>query len=155
MPGSGEGFVLLLIILILLAWLYFRIRSWTSMLPKRKLPFLSEAAPMTEELAELLARHGYEGIGGKLRIPLSVIVDGKALPSRLFVDGFARKDDSLYVIRLERQRQPMEWTGPGVRDRLLPYALLYDQASGILYINEQAQTVTEIRFDFHPNEEEE
>jgi hypothetical protein len=99
-------------------------------------------------LKVILATHGYTGVGGKLRVPLTVRVDGKKMASRLFIDGFAQKDDKLFVIRLERDRMPIEWTGSGVREKFLSYALLYEQAEGVLYINEQDQTIREIKFEY-------
>jgi hypothetical protein len=146
--GAGEGVVLVLIVILVFVWIYYWMRNWAATIPRRRLPLLSEAAPMAPELAALLEQAGYRGIGGKLKIPVTAVVDGTRLSSRLFVDGFARKDGKLYVVRLARERRPVEWTGSGVRDHFLPYALLYDQAEGLLYVNEREQTITEIRFEF-------
>jgi hypothetical protein len=155
MPGSGEGIVLVLIVIIVFVWIYYWMRNWAASIPRRRLPLLSEAAPMAPELAQLLEQAGYRGIGGKLRVPLIAIVDGTPLNSRLFIDGFAKKDGKLYVVRLARDRLPIEWTGPGVRDHFLHYALLYDQAEGLLYVDEREQSITEIRFEFpHPDGKE-
>lgn len=148
MPSAGDGIVLVLILIGGLAWLLWRTRGIRVRLPIRKLPFLSDAQPLAESIHTLLLSHGYQGIGGKLRVPLTVRVDGKKFASRLFIDGFAQKEEGLYVIRLERDRMPIEWTGSGIREKLLAYALLYPDTKGILYINETDQTVKEIHFEF-------
>lgn len=148
MPNAGDGIVLVLIVIGGLAWLLWWTRGIRVRLPIRKLPFVSEAQPLAKSIQELLQTNGYQGIGGKLRVPLTVRVDGKKLASRMFIDGFAQKDEGLYVIRLERERLPIEWTGSGIREKLLAYALLYPETKGILYINETDQTVKEIQFEF-------
>ncbi len=52
-------------------------------------------------------------------------LDGQALQSRLFIDLIAEKDGKHYIVKTARDRMPIDWTGSGVRDRLLVYALAY------------------------------
>lgn len=143
---EGEGIVLTIIVLSFALWCYIRYQRWLNGANVRKLPFISEAAPISENLSQLLQDHGFVAIGGKLKIPFHIFVDERELRSRLFIDGFAQRDNELYVIRLHRPRAPLEWTGSGVREKLLPYALIYQEAVGVLYIDEANREVKVIKF---------
>lgn len=146
MTSQGDTIVLAMIIIAFVIWAYIILKRWTDRPPLRKMPFISNAAPLSEELKTLLRAHGYTPIGGKLKIPLKITVDGRHLTSRMFIDGFAQKQQELFVVRLHRNRQPIEWTGAGVRNHLLSYALLYEETAGVLYVNEHENDVTEVRF---------
>ncbi|MNU00607.1 hypothetical protein D3C72_2437780 [compost metagenome] len=78
--------------------------------------------------------------------------DRELLESRLFIDHFAAEEEKLYVVKVARDRKPLDWTGSGLRDQLLVYQLLYPEAEGILYVDPRQKTIEKIRFDV-PEEE--
>ena len=95
---------------------------------------------------DLLEEAGYEVVGGKLKIPLSFNVDGSQLYSRIFIDYIATKEeDSLYLVILARPRKPLDFTGSGLRDTLLPYLLIYPECTGVLYVNSATAAIQVIK----------
>lgn len=110
-------------------------------------PYETDAAVMSREASIMLAREGYTIRAGKRRIPILINLDGADLESRLFVDCFAEKDGSAYVVKFSRHRKPFEPTGSGIRDQLLPYYLLYPQCAGVLYIDIKSRAIHTITFE--------
>ncbi|WP_058303728.1 hypothetical protein [Gorillibacterium timonense] len=150
---NGDGFVLLLLLIVFAIWGWFLLKRWWNSLPDRKMAIeADEEIPVTEAVA-LLENAGYEVMTLKRRIPLYIRVDGgtdaggEDMESRLFIDHWARCDDELYLIKVERERQPYEWTGSGLRDRLLPYALLYEDAAGIVVVNPLTGRIRKVEFE--------
>lgn len=150
---KGSGFVLVLLIVIIVVWGVRQLRNWWMSAPREsRLVDMDDEIPVTEAVA-LLERAGYAVMTLKRRIPLYITVDGGEeaggmdLESRLFVDHFARKEDKLYIVKLEKERKPLEWTGSGLRDRLLVYALLYEDAGGIVVVNPQTRRIRTLTFE--------
>ncbi|QWU14763.1 hypothetical protein SAMN04487895_10674 [Paenibacillus sophorae] len=149
MTGSPDKAVMALIGVGLAVWVVYRIYVWLQSSPRS---FLQDHIPLNEEInphpaVSLLEDAGYEVVGGKLKIPLSFNIDGAPLYSRLFVDYIAAAEDGTqYLVVLARPRRPVEWTGSGVRDILLPYLLIYPGVGGLLYVNAPAATVNVITF---------
>lgn len=94
---------------------------------------------------ELLENAGYEVISGKLKVPLAFEAGDDRLYSRLFIDYVAAIDDEYYLVKTSRTRRPVEWTGSGVRDALLPYLLLYPDCAGVLYIDGEVSEIYKVR----------
>ncbi|WP_438432235.1 hypothetical protein [Gorillibacterium sp. sgz500922] len=150
---NGDGFVLILLLALFLIWAAYWIRHWWNKLPDRRMTVEpDEEIPVTEAVA-LLENAGYEVLTVKRRIPVFIQVDGGAdiggedLESRLFVDHWAQFEDKLYVVKVERERKPYEWTGSGLRDQLMIYALLYDDAAGILVVSPQTGRIRKVEFE--------
>ncbi len=96
----------------------------------------------------MLEQSGYEVLSGKHRIPVYITLDdGEPLESRLYIDYFAKRDGDTYIVKVDKERQPLEWTGSAIRDRLLPYHLLYRKADGILYVSVKERAIRKISFD--------
>lgn len=77
---------------------------------------------------------------------MSFNVNGAQMYSRLFIDYVATKEEgSIYLVILSRPRKPLDFTGSGLRDTLLPYLLIYPECSGVLYVNVAAGSIQVIR----------
>ncbi len=150
MEERADWLVMLLIGLLLLVWIAYGLRTWLF----RPLPVRVPDMPINENIPEhpaldLLEKAGYEVLGGKIKIPLVFDVDGEDFHSRLFIDFIARNDENvLYLVKVARSRLPMDWTGSAIRDRLLPYFLLYPGCGGVLYVDVDNDEVACIHFDW-------
>jgi hypothetical protein len=147
MPQQGDLFVVLLLIIILAVIGWFRFKRWLYAPSRLKLPFPALTPFPHSEAVSIMERAGYQVICGKKKVPLLVEVDDVPMDSRLFVDYFARKGEELYVVKLAKQRQPIQWTGSGVREVLLPYCYLFKETHGILYVDVEEGSVRKIRMD--------
>ncbi|MCL6458510.1 MAG: hypothetical protein K6T85_10945 [Gorillibacterium sp.] len=150
---NGSGFVLILLVVILLIWGLRALRTWWMSAPHTSSAVeVDEEIPVTEAVA-LLERSGFEVMTLKRRIPLFITVDGGAeeggtdLRSRVLIDHFARKEDKLYVVKIDKMVNPLEWTGSGLRDQLLVYALLYEEAEGIVVVNSETKRISVVQFE--------
>lgn len=151
MQKSGDVYMIFAIIALVLVWGWLRFKRWLYAPMSNRLPIPAKGAP-AEEVADFLQQEGYEIVSGKERVPIRITLDGKSLQSRYFIDGFVKKQHELYVVKLARSRQPVEWTGSGVRDRLLPYAILFEGTAGILYVDMEAKTLKKIKISIHTEE---
>ncbi|TBL79866.1 hypothetical protein [Paenibacillus thalictri] len=146
---SGDGFVILLILIGFAAWLFVRSKSWVHDKVQNITPEIpvDEAVP-EDDVVRLLVEAGYEVLSGKKRIPIHITLnETEQLQSRLFIDYFAQKEDDVFIVKLARDRKPMDMTGSGIRDALLCYQLLYPQSSGILYVEPDTQSIRTITFE--------
>lgn len=143
-----DRYILLLILVLLIVWGWSRLRRWWSKPPESEWEIeVDEEIPVTDAVA-LLEESGYEVMTLKRRVNIHIMVnDEQEYQSRLFVDHFARKDDGLYVVKLAKDRMPLDMTGSGLRDRLMPYALIFKEAEGILYVDPKLRTIYNIRFE--------
>ncbi|MBE9912993.1 hypothetical protein G8C92_02940 [Paenibacillus donghaensis] len=150
MEERVDWLVMLLIGLLILIWIAYGIRSWLF----KPLPARVPDMPINDVIpdhpaVDLLEKAGYEVFGGKIKIPLLFEVDGEDFHSRLFIDFLARNDeDRTYLVKVARNRLPMDWTGSSIRDRLLPYFLLYPGCAGVLYVDVENAEVACIHFDW-------
>lgn len=145
---TGDAFVVLLLIAVALVWFYARGRNWyRKPRPMLAIPRQDELFVPSEEAVRLLNASGYEIVAGKTKIPVFVTLDGQEMESRLFVDAFVMKEDELYIVRLARERQPLELSASAIRERLLVYGLLYPEAAGVLYVDPELRAVRKITFD--------
>lgn len=142
--------VMALIIVISVVWIYVRFHRWLYGPIKLKIP--EDAGNLAElegtDTVALLQEAGYQVLAGKYRVPIHIrLDDDHELESRLFIDCFARSDNELYVVKIAKDRKPIEWTGSGIRERLLAYTLLFDNCSGVLYVDTKERKVNKIKFD--------
>ncbi|WP_256223248.1 hypothetical protein [Paenibacillus sp. 1_12] len=154
---SGDGLVIILIILIAGFWifLYIRNRMKGTMESESEGLTLPEETPVSsDEVTRLLEENGYKVISGKQRIPIHITInDGEPLHSRLFIDYFVEQDGVYFTVKVAKERKPMETTGSSIRDHLLAFHLLYPQTSGVLYVDPQQHRIQCIRFQID-NEDE-
>ncbi|MNB73184.1 hypothetical protein D3C81_466620 [compost metagenome] len=149
MTGSPDKAVMAIIGTLAAVFIIYRIYVWLQSSPRS---FLQDRLPLNEDIPPhpaigLLEQAGYDVIGGRLKIPLSFRVNGTPLYSRLFVDYVAASDDGTsYLVLLARPRRPLEWTGSGIRDMLLPFLLIYPEVGGVLYVNAPEAAVHVITF---------
>ncbi|MFE4711071.1 MULTISPECIES: hypothetical protein [Paenibacillus] len=144
MAGSSDKIVMTVIGIAVAIGLLYRLYVWLEGSPrsliKDKIPINKDILP--HPAIDYLEEAGYEVIGGKLKIPLSFRVNGAAMYSRIFIDYVAAKEDgSFYMVILARPRKPLDFTGSGLRDYLLPYLLIYPECSGVLYVNMAAAAI--------------
>lgn len=149
MDMQADGYLMYIFAALLLFLIYRGLQSWLRKpaVLRRGLHF-----DLNEEIGEhpavdLLKAGGYEVISGKLKVPLTFTINRAKLHSRLFIDYVAVKDEDMYLVRVSRTRQPVEWTGSGVRKELLPFLLLYPDCTGLLYIDAEHSEIKVIILD--------
>jgi hypothetical protein len=143
----GDTYVIVLLMLILFVWLYVRMkRKWVDEGAWR-VPNGEDAGMPDPDLVAVLEQAGYSLVSGKQRIPIVIHADHERMESRIFIDGLVEREEELFVLRVARERMPMEWTGSSIRDHLLPLHLLYKSAAGIVYIDPKSGFLRQIRFD--------
>ncbi len=148
MAGSSDKVIMAFIGVALSIFIIYRIYIWLQSSPrsfmKDQIPFNNVIIPHPS--IDLLEDEGYEVVGGKLKIPLSFNVNGSQLYSRLFIDYVASKEEgTLYLVILARPRKPLDLTGSGLRDTMLPYLLIYPECSGVLYVNVATASIQVIK----------
>lgn len=143
----GDSLILILLSVAIAGWLFWLFHRWLTAPPQDRYTIESDLEVPVTEAVELLEFAGYEVLTGKRKIPVSIeLNDRETLESRLFIDHFAAVEDKLYIVKLARDRKPLEWTGSGLREQLLVYQLLYREADGILYVDPRLKTIEKIRF---------
>lgn len=144
---TDDALVLLLVIAGFALWAAIAFRRWLYRTPRFSVPEDDGSRPAGAD-AELLEEYGYRATHGQRKIGVAVRVDGKSLESHLTVDGFAEKGGDTYVVVSARPGTPVDIAaGASVREHLLPYALLYDDTAGVLYIDGSGRKVHHIRFE--------
>lgn len=134
---SGDSIVIFLILIALAVWTYMRTRKWARDKAGNTMPDI----PVDDEVPEddavrLLKEEGYDILSSKKRIPIHIVLnEEETLQSRLFIDYFVQMEDDVYIVKVSKERKPLELTGSGIRDALMCYQLAYPQASGILYVD--------------------
>ena len=155
MTRVGDWLLLLTGSVIAVWWLARRFDHWLHEPPGVRLRRIAQKGSVAEdETVALLRDNGFDVLSGKHRIPLAVMVDGApAQPTRLFFDYLATKEDKYYLVKLERTRQPMDWTPSGLRERLLVYTLLFPDCEGIIVADPKDKLVRTVRFQVGDDEE--
>jgi len=155
MDKVGDWVIMLAAAGIMVWWAIRRFDRWLHEPPGARLRKLALAGGIEQdETVELLQEYGYEVLSGKHRVPLGVIVDeGPVMPTRLYFDYLACKDDKYYLVKLERARQLMDWTASGLRNQLLVYALLFPDCEGIVIVLAQERQIKLVRFKVEAGEE--
>ncbi len=154
MERFGDWIIMLAAAGIMIWWVARRFDRWLHEPPGSKLRKLAIAGGVEQDdNVMLMQENGYEVLSGKHRIPLGVVLDdGPVMPTRLYFDYLAFKEDKYYLVKLERARQPMDWTASGLRERLLAYALLFPDCEGIVIVNAQDRQLKIVRFKVEDGE---
>jgi len=146
---QGEVIVFLLLVAFVSSWVTLRIRRWWLRPQERRLmPRIAYADVQRDEAVELLEGAGFDVLAAKQRIPVYITVNesDEPLESRLYIDYIASKNDQLYVVKVAKERRPLDMTGSAVRDLLLPYHLLFPDATGLLYVDMGQHKIRKISF---------
>lgn len=146
MEGQYDTIVIGVFAVCLIVWLFLGLRSWLN----RPIPVSLAEFRLNENIQDspaltLLEANGYDVIGGKMKVPLAFEADNTVLYSRLFIDYVAERQDARYLVKTSRRRQPLERSGPAIRDRFLPYLLLYPGCEGLLYVDTDDSDIMVIR----------
>lgn len=146
-----DGIIMILAALLIGFWIYRAFYNWLHEPKGMKRLVLGRGEILAPDDPHVLflEAQGYEVVSGKHRVPLVVELDGQEMSSRLYVDYVAVQGDSMYAVKLVRDRQPMEWTGSGLRDRLLVFSLLLPELEGILIIDSEDSTIRTVKFDIN------
>lgn len=156
MGRFGDWLLLLAGAAIALWWLARRFDHWLHEPPGVRLRRIAQkgGGVVEDETVLLLQDNGFDVLSGKHKIPLGVAVDGApAQQTRLFFDYLATKDDKYYLVKLERARQPIDWTPSGLRERLLVYALLFPDCEGIIVADPKDKLLRTVRFQVGDDDE--
>ncbi|WP_116190969.1 hypothetical protein [Paenibacillus taihuensis] len=151
MGNYGDWLVMFIAGALIVFWLYRSFYRWLHEPPGMNTKLLlSHAEDVLEDdvNVQFLEKSGYEVTHGKYRVPITIDLDGTELQSRLFIDLIAEKDGKHYIVKTARERMPIDWTGSGVRDRLLVYALLLPECEGVLFVDHKEHTIRTITFRF-------
>ncbi|MFD2672779.1 hypothetical protein [Marinicrinis sediminis] len=148
MAQNGDFYVLVAICVLAVLWLLRAGKNWLFAPAKVVLPLdLNQATEPEPEGAKLLTEEGYEVLCGKIKLPIEMNKDGQRLSSQLFIDYIVRKNHIKYVVKLANRRQPMDWTGSQVRDRLMIYWLAYAPAiEGVIWLDKQNHQLHKVVF---------
>ncbi|MFB9325322.1 hypothetical protein ACFFSY_05225 [Paenibacillus aurantiacus] len=152
MGKYGDWLVMLVAVVLIVLLLYRLFYRWLHEPPSMHSEVLlsrAEEVDDEDEHVKLLEEEGFDVTYGRYKVPIHIDIDtGEQLQSRLFIDMIAEKDGKHYIVKTARERMPLEWTGSGLRDKLLVYALLLPEASGVVYVNARERTVRMITFHF-------
>lgn len=156
MERFGDWLLMLIAAGFMIGWVLWRLRRWLHDPPGARLRKLARAGGIDvddNDAVSLLEEHGYEVLSGKHRIPLGVVLDdGPPQPTRLYFDYLASMEDKYYLVKLERARQPTDWTASGLRERLLVYQLLFPDCDGIVVADPNERQVRKVRFQVEDGE---
>lgn len=150
MERFGDWIIMLAAAALMVWWVFKRLGKWLHEPPGSRLRKLARAGGviLQDDNVIILQEKGYEVLSGKHRITLGVeLDDGPSRPTRLYFDYLAKKDDKYYLVKLERARQPLDWTASGLRESLLVYALLFPDCEGIIIITLINRQLKIVRFN--------
>ncbi|CAH1197464.1 hypothetical protein PAECIP111891_01220 [Paenibacillus allorhizoplanae] len=144
---QGDVRVILLILIVIVCIVFWRFQKWSAGSSRRRGRIPRHANIPEDDVVDLLEAAGFEVLAGKTKIPITMTVgEREQLESRLFIDYFVQKEDDIYLVKVARERKPLEMTGSAVRDMLLPYTLIYPEAQGILYVDMTVSKIKKITF---------
>ncbi|MDR6725149.1 hypothetical protein J2W91_003648 [Paenibacillus amylolyticus] len=146
MDGQYDTIVIGVFAICLIVWLFYGLRNWINRPQPVSLTGIQLNVVIQDSpVIDLLEAQGYEVIGGKMKVPLAFEANESVFHSRLFIDYVAQQDGYRYLVKTSRRRQPVEFTGSGLRDRFLHYLLLYPGCEGLLYVDLEDSSVKLIR----------
>ncbi|MFC7681932.1 hypothetical protein [Paenibacillus sp. GCM10028914] len=154
MNERSDGLLMVLIGVVVLLLILWRFNRWIISPSSSHLP----GVPINERIQDhpaidLIEQEGYEVIGGKVKITMAFDTDEHQLHSRLFIDYVASDGNGeLYLVKLSRDRLPVDFTGSGIRDRLMPFMLLYPECAGLLYIDLNENAVRRVNMEWSDEE---
>jgi hypothetical protein len=139
------GFSIIIIIIIIVVFYWFR--RWLYSPTQVKLPIPSSGRVPEGKAVDYMTEEGYMVIEGKHKMSIHIYMDEQEMHSSYYADYFVQQDESVYAVKLAKERMPISLTGSGIRDKLLPYYLLYEGITGVLYVDLEKRTIHKIRFE--------
>lgn len=147
MKENSDIYVLFLVIAVIVIWLFMSFKRWLYAPRKLNLPHLSsENIVSGGPVVKLLESSGYKVLYGKYKIPLQINVDGKTMHSRYYIDYIVEYNKELFFVKLAKARESIRWSGSSIRDQFMPYFLLYEEISGVIYVNPETNTIKKMIF---------
>jgi hypothetical protein len=144
---QGDVRVILLILIVVVCIVFWQFQKWSAGSSRRRGRIPRHTNIPEDDVVDLLEAAGFEVLAGKTKIPITMTIgEREQLESRLFIDYFVQKEDDIYLVKVARERKPLEMTGSAVRDMLLPYPLIYPEAQGILYVDMAVSKIKKITF---------
>jgi hypothetical protein len=144
---KGDVTVILLILIMVVGFLIWRFQRWLDRPSRRRMRIPRQSEIPQDEVVELLEGAGFDVLAGKTKIPITMIINNREqLESRLFIDYFVQKEEQIYLVKVAKERKPLEMTGSSVRDMLLAYSLIYPEAAGVLYVDMAMNKIKKITF---------
>ncbi|MEC0230922.1 hypothetical protein [Paenibacillus alba] len=144
---NGDVTVILIILILLVGYLIWRFQRWLDGTGTRRRRIPRHSDIPQDDVVELLEGAGFQVLAGKTKIPITMTINQREqLESRLFIDYFVQKEEDIYLVKVAKERKPLEMTGSSVRDMLLPYSLIYPEAAGILYVDMTLSKIKKITF---------
>ncbi|MBP1989032.1 hypothetical protein [Paenibacillus eucommiae] len=145
---KGDVTVILLILIVFVGFITLRFRHWLATPPKKRLSIYSGSeVPDDDDTVRLLEGAGFDVLSGKTKVPITMMLnDSEEFQTRLYIDYFAQKNEELFLVKVARERKPLEMTGSSIRDHLLSYSLLYPEAAGVLYVDMEMLKIKKITF---------
>lgn len=148
MLKKGDLFVWFLIFNFLILYLLLKYKKKFKL--NRDFKIFKKNVDFKGELADFLKEEGFEIVEGKTKIPLIIETTAKKYESRVILDCLVKKDDKLYVVFVAKERKPIRFAGPTLRDAFfMHYLLLHPDA--ILYVDKEKKTFTTIKFTLGEN----
>lgn len=125
-----------------------RMRKWLSKGHSVGYPFEHDQELERTEITDFLESNGYTILANKKKVSLRMKVNNETYSSRFFIDYIVRKDEQWYVVKIDRDRKPFEWTGSAVRDSILPYYMQFPDSDGVIIVNMRYKDLKVITFEF-------
>lgn len=139
--------VFYLVVTLIVLFLFFRFKRSNLLGKSNGYPFEITKKYESNEITRLLETNHYEILTSKKSFPIRMRIDQEELRSRYFVDYFVRKDEKWFLVKVENQRRPFDWTGSSVRNHLLPYLLHFPNAAGLIVVRLQWKDLKIITFE--------
>lgn len=150
MTKYGDWFIMLAGGIFIAIWLYRAVYRWLHSPVAMNTVKLGKGKPVDpdDEAVKLLKRAGYDVPSCKhiIRIPIEVDDELLEYGTRLNIDYIAEQDHCTYVVKLEHERKPADYSPSCLRDHLLMYSLILPSCAGVLIVNVKEATVRKVSF---------
>lgn len=154
MGGRADLFIMAIMGILLIIGIVSLLKRWLENPTIRRglnIPF-NDYIP-DHPAVDFLQSKGFEVMGGRIKIPLYFESEHEDYYSRLFIDYVVTNEEgAVYMVKMARKRMPLDWTGSGLRDRFLPYFLLYPDCAGVLYVDLHEREIRHIYFEWDEEE---
>lgn len=154
MSESYDWLLMILLAIVIVLLIGYQLNRWLMSAKPDHLP----TVPINDQIPDhpaiaLLEQEGYDVIGGKVKINLTFDTEERSIHSRMFIDYVATGEEGeLYMVKLARERLPVDWTGAGIRDRLMPFLLLYPECEGLLYVDVHHRRIHRLSLEWSDEE---
>jgi hypothetical protein len=97
------------------------------------------------EAARILQEHGYRVLGAQVEGSITLIQDGEALQAPLRADYWVERGGRSFIAEAKSGNKVTNVLDRGTRRQLLEYLLAYE-VDGVLLVNTEERSVSEVRF---------